>query len=112
MRIGVPLETAPRERRVALVPDSVARLRKAGLEVVVERGAGLAAGFADAAYEKAGAALGGAAEAFAAELVLKVRRPSPEEVDRLAPGAALACLLQPAASKDLLSRLAARKVTA
>jgi NAD(P) transhydrogenase subunit alpha len=112
MRVGVPLETAPRERRVALVPDSAARLRRAGLEVVVERGAGLAAGFADAAYEKAGAALAGAAEALAAELVLKVRRPSPEEVERLSPGAALACLLQPAASQDLLSRLAARKVTA
>ncbi|HEU4384313.1 MAG TPA: Re/Si-specific NAD(P)(+) transhydrogenase subunit alpha [Anaeromyxobacteraceae bacterium] len=112
MRIGVPVETAPRERRVALVPDSVARLRKAGLEVVVERGAGLEAGFADAAYERAGAALGGAAEALGAGLVLKVRRPSLEEAERLASGAALACLLQPAASRDLLQRLAARKVTA
>src|SRR5574342_326712 len=112
MRIGVPMETASRERRVALVPDSVARLRRAGLEVVVERGAGLGAGFADAAYQKAGAALAGAAEALAAGLVLKVRRPGPEEVDRLSPGAALACLLQPAASPDLLQRLAARKVTA
>ncbi len=112
MRIGVPLETAPRERRVALVPDSADRLRRAGLEVVVERGAGLAAGFADAAFEQAGATLAGAAQAFAAELVLKVRRPSLEEADRLAPGAALACLLQPAASRDLLERLAARRVTA
>ena len=106
------METASRERRVALVPDSVARLRRAGLEVVVERGAGLGAGFADAAYQKAGAALGGAAEALAAGLVLKVRRPGPEEVDGLSPGAALVCLLQPAASPDLLQRLAARKVTA
>ncbi len=112
MRIGVPLETAPGERRVALVPDSAARLRRVGLELVVERGAGLAAGFPDEAFEKAGAALAGAAEALSAGLVLKVRRPSPEEVERLAPGAALACLLQPASSRDLLSRLAARKVTA
>ena len=112
MRIGVPLETAPRERRVALVPDSAARLGRAGLEVVVERGAGLAAGFPDAAYEKAGATLCGAAEAFAAGLVLKVRRPGPDEAERLAPGSALACFLQPASSRDLLQRLAARKVTA
>ncbi len=106
------METAPRERRVALVPESVARLRKAGPELVVERGAGVQAGFADAAYQKAGAALAGAAEALGADLVLKVRRPSPEEVERLSTGAALACLLQPAASQDLLARLAARRVTA
>src|SRR5512139_2905191 len=66
MRLGVPLETAPRERRVALVPDSVARLGRAGLEVLVERGAGLRAGFPDQAYHEAGAALGSAAEALAA----------------------------------------------
>ncbi len=78
MRIGVPLETEPRERRVALVPDGVARLKKAGADVVVQRGAGIAAGFTDAAYEKAGASLAdGAAAAFSAEVVVKVQKPSP-----------------------------------
>ena len=113
MRIGVPLETAPRERRVALVPDGVARLRKAGAELVVQRGAGVAAGFPDAAYEKAGASLvEGAADALSAEAVVKVQKPSPEEVPLLAPGALLVSLLQPAQSEALIALLAGRKVTA
>jgi len=53
MRIGVPRETAPGERRVAIVPETVGRLP--GFEVAVERGAGLAAGYTDEAYEAAGA---------------------------------------------------------
>ncbi len=57
MRIGVPKETAEGERRVALVPEVVAKLVEAGHEVVVERGAGSAASFEDAAYEEAGATL-------------------------------------------------------
>jgi NAD(P) transhydrogenase subunit alpha len=112
MRVGVPRETAPRERRVALVPDGVARLRRAGLEVVVERGAGAGAFLPDAAYEAAGATLAGAGEALAADLVLKVRRPSAEEAERLSPGATVAGLLRPAASGELLRRLAERRVNA
>ena len=57
MQIGVPKETAPRERRVALAPDSVARLVKAGATVVVEHGAGESASFPDSAYATAGAML-------------------------------------------------------
>ena len=55
MRISVPTETAPRELRVALTPDSVARLVKAGFQPVVQRGAGVRAGFPDEAYTAAGA---------------------------------------------------------
>ena len=62
MRIAVPRETAPDERRVGLVPDGVAKLVKAGHSVTVERGAGAGAGIPDAAYEKAGATL---ADSFA-----------------------------------------------
>ena len=58
MRIGVPREATDGERRVALVPESVSRLVKSGVEVVVERGAGLAANFPDDQYEKAGASIG------------------------------------------------------
>ncbi len=113
MRLGVPLETAQRERRVALVPDGVARLRKAGANVVIQRGAGSAAGFPDAAYEKAGASLAdGAAAAFSAEAVVKVQKPSAEEVRLLAPGALLISHLQPAQSEALIAALAERKVTA
>jgi NAD(P) transhydrogenase subunit alpha len=112
MRIGVPRETARHERRVALVPETVKRLVKAGHVVVVERGAGRDAGFPDAEYEAAGARLGDAAEALGAELVLKVQRPSAEEVPRLADGAILVALLGPATLGDLLQAIAARKVTA
>jgi len=112
MRIGVPKETAARERRVALVPDAVARLARAGLEVAVERGAGDAAFLSDALYEKAGARLVSAEEALASDLVLKVRRPSDEEVRHMRSGAAVAALLQPAASAGLLQQLAAGKVDA
>ena len=57
MKVGVPRETAPGERRVALVPDSTRRLVEAGVEVAVEAGAGSEAGFLDAAYEETGAAI-------------------------------------------------------
>jgi len=112
MRIGVPLETSPSERRVALVPETVARLVKGGHHVVVQRGAGAAAGFPDAQYEAAGARLGDAAEALGAELVLKVDRPSPGEVASLAEGGILVAFLAPASSAEVLGALAARKVTA
>jgi len=114
MRIGVPRETAPGERRVALVPEAVARLRKGGAEVVVEAGAGAEAGFPDEAYRAAGAALAGVGEALGAELVLKVRRPTAAEAGQLAEGAALACFLSPAGpgAPALLEALCRRRVTA
>jgi NAD(P) transhydrogenase subunit alpha len=113
MRIGVPKETAPRERRVALAPDSVARLVKAGAQVVVEHAAGAEASFSDDAYAAAGATISaGPADAFAAEVVAKVQRPTPEEARTLKDGAILISLLQPAASGDLLPVLADRHATA
>lgn len=113
MRIGVPAETRPHERRVALVPDGVGKLTKAGCEVLVQRGAGTAAYLPDADYEAAGATLvGTAAEALGADLVLKVQRPTVEEAGLLREGAALVSFLAPAASADLLAALAARKATA
>jgi NAD(P) transhydrogenase subunit alpha len=111
MRIGVPRETAAHERRVALVPETVTRLVKAGHELVIERGAGAAAGFPDAQYEAAGARLGDAATALGAELVLKVQRPSRDEVARLAPGAILVSFIAPATGVEALAALAERKVT-
>lgn len=114
MRIAVPRETAAGERRVGLVPDGVGRLVKAGHAVVVERGAGAAAGIPDAAYEKAGAALadGFAATVAGAGCVAKVARPSDAEAELLPDGGILVSFLQPAASRPLLDRLAARQVTA
>src|SRR5262245_31861700 len=93
MRIGVPKETSPGEHRVALVPDSVTRLVKAGIEVAVERGAGESAFYSDDAYRSAGATLVEAEAAFSAETVVKVQRPSTAEVARLKPDAILISLL-------------------
>jgi NAD(P) transhydrogenase subunit alpha len=112
MRIGVPAETTAGERRVSLVPETVHRLTVAGLEVVVQRGAGERAWFPDAANGKAGALLFGAGEALGADLVLKVRAPSETEVDGMRRGATLVALLQPASSGELFRRLADRGVNA
>jgi H+-translocating NAD(P) transhydrogenase subunit alpha len=114
MRISVPTETAPREQRVALAPDSVARLiKQQKLEVVVQRGAGLRAGFRDAAYEASGATLApDAAAAFAGgPIVAKVQPPSLDEIARLEPGTTLLSLMRPGQSADIVAALAARSVT-
>lgn len=110
-RLGVPRERTPGERRVALVPESVARLVKLGVAVVVERGAGESAYFADADYERAGATLGDAAAAWAADVVVKVRRPMADEDALAREGAVLVALLQPHQSPEALAALAARGVT-
>ena len=73
VRIGVPRELEPGERRVALVPDVVARLN-GGFDVVVERGAGVAASFPDEAYEQAGAQI--ASDPYDVEAIVKVRKPT------------------------------------
>ena len=114
MRIGVPRETAAGERRVALVPEGVARLLKAGHEVLIQRGAGADAYFADADYETAGATIvdGGRAVLAEAELVLKVQKPSLDEADLLRSGSTLVSHLAPAGNAALLDRLAERHVTA
>jgi proton-translocating NAD(P)+ transhydrogenase subunit alpha len=109
LRIGVPKETAPRERRVALVPDVVRRLRAAEHEVVVEPGAGVTADAPDAAYEAAGAQLG---DPWGTEVVVKVAPPSAEEVARLQRGATLVGFLAPLTDAEGLQRLAQAGVTA
>jgi NAD(P) transhydrogenase subunit alpha len=109
MKFGVPKETVAGERRVALVPDTVAKLVKDGHEVVVEPGAGVAAGFTDGAYRVAGASLG---DPWAADVVCKVQKPSPAEAGKLREGAALVGVLQAATSADLVQQLAHRRVTA
>jgi len=114
MRIVVLKERAAGEHRVALVPESVGQLVKAGVEMVVESGAGQAAGFPDAPYAAAGAALAGSAnDALAgAHVVLKVQPPSLDEAGHLPSGALLISFLPAAAAGDLLTQLANRNVTA
>src|SRR4029077_1960085 len=114
MKIGVPKETAANERRVALVPDTVGRLVKTGLEVAVEQGAGAAAAFPDDAYRAAGAGLVATpADVFGRnDVILKVQPPSTAEVGLCREGAVLVAVFQPAAERDVVAALAARKVTA
>jgi H+-translocating NAD(P) transhydrogenase subunit alpha len=109
MRVGVPRETAAGERRVALVPDAVARLRPFGIEVVVEAGAGDAAAFADEEYLGAGAAIG---DPWSAALIAKVQKPSSEEVERLREGQVLIGFLQPLTDTAGIERLTSRGVVA
>ncbi|KAK6954654.1 hypothetical protein Daesc_004621 [Daldinia eschscholtzii] len=113
LTVGVPRETFPNERRVAVSPQNVALLKKKGFRnVVVERGAGALADFPDDAYQKAGATLVDANEVWnQADIVLKVRGPNVKEIDRLKEGATIISMLQPAQNKDIVERLAARKVT-
>jgi NAD(P) transhydrogenase subunit alpha len=111
--VGVPRETAPGERRVAMTPDTVKRLTASGVVVKVESGAGLASGHSDEAYVAAGATtVGDAAEVFNAQVVIKVQKPDPNEVALLRPGTTLIALLQPMSNVDLVRDLAARDVTA
>jgi H+-translocating NAD(P) transhydrogenase subunit alpha len=110
MRIGVPRETRAGERRVALVPEIVGKLVPAGFEVLVERGAGEAASFPDAAYKEAGAQL---VDDWAdAEGVVKVQKPSEEEARRLREGQVLIGFLQPLTDPAGIERLAQRGVIA
>ena len=84
MRVAVPKEIAPGERRVALVPEIVEKLAAGGFDVAVEQGAGETATFSDAEYRDAGAQVVGLGELLAhAEGVVKVQKPSAEEVERL-----------------------------
>ena len=111
MRVAVPREAAPGERRVALVPESIARLVGAGFEIVVERGAGAAAGFTDEAYAEAGATLAeGAALLDGAGAVVRVTRPSADEVAALADGTVLIGFLAPLTDPEGVERLRARGV--
>src|SRR5262245_25215747 len=113
MRIAVLRETAPGESRVALVPDVVQRLTKSGHRISVQRGAGLAAGFPDADYEKAGAhVLDSRAEVLSgAELWPRVRRPTPAELEEAPEGIAIASMLGVEPPEALVPALAARRLT-
>ena len=114
MQIGVPKEIVSGERRVAVVPEVVPALIRAGNAVTVESGAGASAGFIDDAYRAAGAAVvAGASAAYgSADIILKVQRPSPEEVAMMREGSVLVGLLQPSGDPALFPQLAARKIVA
>jgi H+-translocating NAD(P) transhydrogenase subunit alpha len=111
--VGVPRETAPGERRVAMTPDTVKRLTASGVVVKIESGAGLASGHSDDAYVVAGATIvADATEAFDAQVVIKVQKPGTSEANLLRPGATIIAILQPMTNVDLMRDFAARDITA
>ena len=113
MKVGVARERAPGERRVALVPDLVPKLAAAGLDVLVEHGAGDGAAIPDRAYEDAGARIVSTDALYKdADVILRVQKPSAEEVGRLREGQAVIGLLTPLIDPTLAGKLAKKGVTA
>src|SRR5882757_2925933 len=111
MIIGIPRESLPGETRVAATPQTVGQLIKLGYEVVVEAGAGAASSFSDAAFTEAGAGVGSAEQAWAADVVLKVNAPDSAEIAALRDGATLIGLISPALKPELVEQLATRPIT-
>jgi NAD(P) transhydrogenase subunit alpha len=113
MKVGVAKETAPGERRVALVPEALGKLTAAGLEILVETGAGADSAFPDSAYQEAGATIVATDALYAgADVILKVAKPSPDEATKLRSGQAVVGFLQPLIDPALAKTLADRGVTA
>ena len=113
MRIATVKETAPNERRVALVPEAIGRLTGAGHEVLVQTGAGDGASILDADFTAAGAKVVNEDALYAdADVVLRVQKPTPEEVGKLRSGQVVIGLLQPLIDPQNAQRLAAAGVTA
>jgi H+-translocating NAD(P) transhydrogenase subunit alpha len=114
MNIGIARERAPGEHRVALTPESVSKLAKGGAAFLMERGAGVTAGFPDAAYENAGATLVDEPVALygKSRVIVRVQPPTLEEAALLPESSVLISLLPTAASGQLLEALAASRITA
>jgi H+-translocating NAD(P) transhydrogenase subunit alpha len=110
MLIGIPLETTSGETRVAVTPETAKKLKAQGHTIRVQSGAGVRASVTDAAYEAAGAEITDRGGALGADLVLKVRSPSADELTAMKSGAALVGMLNPF-DRDGLQRLAAAGLT-
>ncbi len=111
MRIGIPKENRDGETRVAATPETVKKLVAAKHELVIETGAGTLSSVPDEAYVAAGARIGSASDAFAAEMVLKVRAPIPNELMQMKPGTALIGMLD-RFDTDNIARMAAAGIAA
>ena len=111
MRIGVPLETRPGETRVAATPETVKKLIGQGHTVVIQKDAGVQASQPDSAYAAVGATIGTAADAFGAEIVLKVRAPEAAELKQIQSGSVLIGMLDPF-DNDNIAAMAAQGITA
>jgi NAD(P) transhydrogenase subunit alpha len=113
VKVGVARETAVGERRVALVPEALGRLQAAGLEILVETGAGGGSAIPDASFAEAGARVVARDTLYAeSDLILRVQKPSPQEVGLLREGQAVIGFLQPLIDPQTAKALADRGVTA
>ncbi|MCW3076823.1 MAG: transhydrogenase, alpha subunit [Bacteroidetes bacterium] len=114
MKVGIPSEISANELRVAATPKTVKRLQKQGFDVYVQHNAGIKANFSDKEFEDAGAKLVHTAEEIygKCDIVLKVKEPSIEEVSMMKEGLVMLSYLWPAQNKDLLQKLADKKVNA
>jgi NAD(P) transhydrogenase subunit alpha len=111
MKIGIPAETRSGETRVAATPETIKKYVSAKHEVVVQAGAGIASSITDEAYQAAGATIVNAADAFAADLILKVRAPSAEERGLIKSGAVIVGMLNPFDAENIAA-MAAHGITA
>jgi NAD(P) transhydrogenase subunit alpha len=114
MKIALLKETKPGERRVALAPESVKKLRAKGPQVAVQAGAGAGANFSDKDYTDAGATIEVTADALlgSSDLIVKINAPTPEEVAKTKVGSGLVSLLFPLVNIDLVKAMNARSLTA
>jgi NAD(P) transhydrogenase subunit alpha len=113
MKVAAVKESTPGERRVALVPEAIGRLKQAGADVLIETGAGTGAWFSDDAYADAGAVVAGRDEILSqASVILYVGKPPEADLSALRPGQAIIGMLQPLADPALAGSLAERGVTA
>ncbi len=113
MLVAVPKEILPGENRVALIPQTISSLTKAGLEVLVESGAGAGAFIADEAYVEAGAGIAPDAGALysSANIIFKVRPPDASEVEKMPEGCTLICLMDAFFRLDLMAQLESRRIS-
>ncbi|HXU72639.1 MAG TPA: NAD(P)(+) transhydrogenase (Re/Si-specific) subunit alpha, partial [Polyangia bacterium] len=112
MKVGIPKESVFGERRVAATPQTCTRMAKLGYDVLVEAGAGEAASFVDATYIEAGAKVVDAATVWReADVILKVRAPELDELNRMRDGITLISFVWPAQNRELLEKLQAKKAT-
>ena len=111
MKVGIPKETFVGETRVATTPEIAKKLIATGFEVAVERGAGVAAHYSDAAYEAVGAVLTDTAGAFDADIVAKVRKPTPEEAELVRSGAVFIGYSETCDEDPAINKLHQRGVT-
>src|SRR5215470_12576996 len=112
MKVAVVKETAPGERRVALVPEAVAKLRSAGHEILVQSGAGARAFLPDESYSEAGASVLAPDHLAEADVILMVGRPDADQIGKLRSGQGLLAMLAPLADPELANRLATTGATA